>query len=123
MSSVTAMYLQFGCSNGEERVNEINAWLEVDLKQYGSSLGPHCVDMTQCCLPSTNHRHSDQPSTGGTKHPQLIMLGAGLNYWPTEGIEKFWEWMKTLDWYCEGNVVMITSFEGSDESKVWRLDQ
>lgn len=58
--------------------------------------------------------------TGGSKHPQVIMLGGGFNYFPESAPSKLWDYLTSLPWDNPDNVVMITYREG-DEVKVWRI--
>lgn len=109
MSSVTSVYLQFPCMVDEveeaNRIHRINQLVMASMDD-GSMQTLNQVD--------------DQ--SGGHKHPQVVMLVAGMNYWSQGQIESFWGEMKKLDWEEKREyVVMLTCYEQEERPKVWTL--
>lgn len=110
MSLVTAVYLQFCCTEDyadedvHPRIAIINQLL-LATKEDGSTQQFKQVDNANL--------------TGGSKHPQVIMLAAGMNYWDPEEIEAFWHGVQSMEWEHPGRVVMVTTYENDEGAKVW----
>jgi len=101
MSYVTSLYIQF-CVCDEENVPEVNRLLAVSdhRKQQVAQVDDYA---------------------GGNKHPQTVMLAAGMNYWTKDEIKTFLASLRQLPWKYPHLFVMLTYIEQSDEVKVWRL--
>ena len=102
MSLVTGVYIQFSVCDEENLEKVKQLFTESDYRKQ-----------------QLNQIDEDLP---GFKHPQIIMLAVGMNFWCGETIEDFWVKVVALTWTHPGYLVMVTTFENDEEAKIWKSD-
>lgn len=102
MSFVTSVYVQLPYEDDNQPIID-------SINNYLLSIG------------ETHHQleRLDQ-HTGGSKHPQVIMLGGGFNYFPETHPELLFEFLKTLP--LDSDKIIMVTYRESNEVKVWRFN-
>lgn len=100
MSIVSGVIVCCSCSEDDDNLDKINAWLgAIDDARMG-------------------HMRRVERSFGGTKHPQMYVFGAGLNYFGSH-VDKFVAFVLSLTWEYRGNLLIIHQPE-EGPTQVWR---
>lgn len=102
MSVVTGMVLVTASHEKDTLLLQVDAWLRKE--RLGWSLG---------------HDLSDGNTGGGSKHPQLRLFCAGLNYFDRHA--EFRDFLNSLPWDSPENVILLLQPEEECETIVERF--